>query len=376
MKWWLRLLLDPQAGELAGGGGTPSSAGASDDPATFGEDDGTNNPGATETSGGTEDPAVSGATSAASGQVQQAAGWQSIRDVARSQGFQAAGQFQDDAAFLTHLLQQAQRAQQSDFHARLGQQLAPHASQIQGYLQQQAQAQPNPQAPKPWEAPEFDERWLQLVDRDPATGIYVAKPGADPAYAQKVNAFAEWKQKYDRNPAAVLNAMVEERARTIADERFDARYAERERQSAINSIVSQNAEWMYARDATGNLARDYMGQPQLSPVGAMYVKQLQAVKQAGVTDPRMQDRLAKQLVQAEHYAMQQQQNPGNPQNPQRQAATNAPPVNPGQAQPPSQRRVNPGATEPSATGKTLSDMLRESLAAEGVTDDDISRSIG
>ena len=304
--------------------------------------------------------------------------WQSIRDVANSRGYQHAGQFQDDAAFLDHLLQQANQARQSDFYARLGQQMAPHASRIQQFLQQGQQPQQTQQAqPQPWEAPEFDEKWLNLVERDPATGIYVAKPGADPQFAAKVNAFATWKANYDRNPAAVLNGMVEARAKAIAAETVREQLAVQGREQTVRSIVAENSQWLYQRDQAGQPVRDYLGQPMLTPVGTRYMHHLQQIKGMGVTDPRHQDALAKQAVQAEHYAAQAQAQAARDGqgNPQSRAATNNPNINPIQTAPPTQRRNHPHDTPESVAGKSLNDMMREALNAEGVTDQDIYNSI-
>src|SRR5262249_15122584 len=148
-------------------------------------------------------------------QAQQQAQWQSIRDAAAQYGHVFGPDVQDDQAALVQLLQIARQNRQADYHAQLGRQLLPHADQIRDFLGQQRQAQQAPAAPRPWEAPEFDQRWLALVDRDQATGLYVAKPGVQHEIAAKLNRFVEWKTEFDRNPGAVLNGMVEERARAI-----------------------------------------------------------------------------------------------------------------------------------------------------------------
>jgi hypothetical protein len=62
--------------------------------------------------------------------------------------------------------------------------------------------------------------------------------------------------------------------------------------------------------------------------------------------------------------------------PQTQRVANRPNVNPLQALPLNQRRKTPGATEPTVTGKTLSELLCEDMAAEGISDADIAASVG
>lgn len=301
--------------------------------------------------------------------------WQSIRDAATALGYQFAPNVADDRAALVHLIQQANGNRQADYYAQLGRQLAPQAPAIQQYLQAQ-HAPAAPTAPPAWEAPEFDERWAGLVDRDPTTGIYVAKQGVPHEIATKVNKYVEWKANYDRNPAAVINGMVQAQARAIAKETFDTQFAQQQRQSTVNQIAQDNSAWFYQQDANGQRAINPVTNQYIpSPVGARYLHHLGQVQQMGVTDPRQQDALAKNLVrgevamqaQATAYAATQQA-----ANPQTNQAITRPNVNPLQAQPPTQRRQNPSATEPSATGMSLQEMLRADLAAEGVTDADFA----
>jgi hypothetical protein len=306
-----------------------------------------------------------------------AAQWQSIREAAAAQGFNFDGTVTDDRTALNFLLQQAQRGRQENVYAQLGRQLAPHSGQIQQYLAQQSQPQAATPARQPWEAPEFDERWAGLVTQDPGTGLYTSNQGVPHEIAQKVNAYVEWKKNYDRNPAAVINGMVEARSRAIAAETFREQFAAQQRETTIGSIVQENAAWMYQLDAGGQRLRDYQGQYIPTPTGAAYIAQLQNVQRMGVVDPRMQDKLAKDLVrgqlaqQAQQQAWAAAQQAGNPQTQQAVAQPNR---NPLQALPPNQRRVTPGATEPSTKGQSLAEMLRAELAAEGVTDQDVYNS--
>lgn len=315
---------------------------------------------------------------AQTGQAQPPADqWQSFRDVAASQyGYQFPAGVQDDAAALRHLIQQAGAARQSDFYSQLGRSLAPHAQGVQQYLQTQQQQQAAPQARQPWEAPEFDQRWAGLVEQDPGTGIYVAKQGVPHEIAQKVNAYVEWKTNFDKNPAAVINGMVEARSKAIAQETFREQFATHQRQATIGSIVEQNASWLYAQDQAGQrIVNQATGQYVPSPLGARYIHHVDSLRRAGVTDPRQQDLLAKNLVQGEaalHAYQQGQAAAGQAANPQTAQAVGRPPVNPGQALTPQQRQVTPGATEPTGTGLSLAEMLRQGMAAEGVTDADFA----
>jgi hypothetical protein len=372
-----RILLDSETGEFAGGGGgtttttpvetaTPVTEPSTDTSAQLGSDTPAD-PGGTPTVDPTTTTPAAGATPGND--------WQSIREAARAYGYDPGQQFGDDRQFLIHLLQQAQNNRQADFYARLGQQIAPHAQQFQTYLQQQ-QAPAQPQGPQPWEAPEFDERWVNLVDRDPATGVFLAKPGVPAEIAQKVNAYADWKAKFDRNPAQVINGMVEQRAKAIAADVVREQLQAQTREQTIGQIVAENRSWIYQLDAQGAPTINPMtGQPVVTPTGARYLHHLQAVRSMGVTDPRHQDSLAKNLVRAEFAAAQQAGNQAaatQAANPQTRQAATMPNLNPLQAQPPAQRRTNPAATEPSPAGKSLRELLQEDFAAEGVTDADFA----
>ena len=141
--------------------------------------------------------------------------WTSIREAARQAGFDFGHGVDNDEAALNMLLQRAQASRQQSMYEQLGRQLAPQAERIQQFVRSQQQPAAAP-ARKPWEAPEFDERWGALVERDPATGLFFAKPGTPPEIAAKVNEFVEWKSKLDQNPAAVLNEMVKAQAQEIA----------------------------------------------------------------------------------------------------------------------------------------------------------------
>lgn len=293
-----------------------------------------------------------------------------IRQVAQQFGLDVS-QFADDGSFFNHLLQQAGQNRQADYYAQLGRQLAPHAQGIQGYFAQQQQQQAAPQAAPSWQAPEFDERWAALVERDPATGIYLPRPGAPPEVAAKVNAYVEWKKKFDLNPASVLNGMVESRASEIARQQVAEQFAVHNRNQAISEIASANTPWLYQRDAAGRqVTNPVTGQRAVTPVGAAYLSNLQVLQRSGVTDPRTQDQLAQQLTRAQFAQGGGQQTPAAQF--QQQQATNAPNQNPLQALAGLERANTPGATEPSATGMGLSEMLRQAMAANGVTDNDFA----
>lgn len=298
---------------------------------------------------------------------------QTIREAAARYGLDLSNLPDDHAAFV-HLVRQAQAASQNDYYTSLGRQLAPRYRDIQGYLEQQrARAQPA-NAPLPFEAPEFDERWLNLVERDERTGAFKALPGVNPEFAERVQKYADWMQGFNRDPMSLIRQAIEHHATEIARKVFSEQHGQVVQTQTIQSIIEQNASWIYQADEQGRRYTDAQGNFLPTPEGARYVAHVRALAQAGVRDPRQQDAMARQLVSADIYAAQAQraQQAQLAANPQSRAAVARPPVNPGQATDPGRRQVVPGATEPATAGRSLADLLREEMAAEGITDADFA----
>lgn len=379
-----RLLLDPLA-ESGGGGVAPAAPVETPDiePVNGGPERGdmtlVETPAATQgqaTPVPSQQRAVATDPNIAAGQAQPqapAAAWRGILDVGRERGFQFDPTVTNDQQALDYLLRQAGQVRQQDAYAQLGQQLAPHTAKIQQYLRQQGQpAQPATPTRQPWEAPEFDKRWGSLVDQDPTTGLYTSKQGVPHEIAQKVNAYVEWKDKYDANPAAVLNQMVEAKATEIAQRIYQQQSGVQQREASINQIVQENHSWLYQRGPDGNVVTDYQGRPMPTPHGAAYIQQLQVVRNMGVTDPRQQNQLAIQLVRGQlaEAAANAQHAPGGAQIPPTHLQAQ-PNVNPLQALSGQQRAATPGATDPSTAGMSLREIMMAEMRREGVTDADI-----
>jgi hypothetical protein len=368
--------MDPEQVTPAAGGGEPaqptlnSTAGLSQSDLSAPPDPtGGSAAALAEGGAGTPGTAPAGATTAA----EQA---MSIRDAANYYGLDLSN-YQDDAQAFAHLVQMARQAQQRNFYAELGQQVAPHAEAVQQYLReyQQRQQAAQPAKRQPWEAPEFDERWLQLVDRDQATGRYVPKPGVSPLLADKVNDYADhldrWTSSLARNPMEALSPIIEQVATKLIETRFGAHQATLEAQQ----IIQGNEAWLYATDANGRRLLGPDGRYQPSPLGARYYTHLQTLQWAGVKDARTLDTLAKQLLSAEIAQGQAQAAAGQQQAAGAQAVQQLgrPQINPGQAVSPSRRPIVPGATDPDAEGLSLSEQMRRAMAEEGITDADFQQ---
>ncbi len=293
-------------------------------------------------------------------QAQQAQ-WRSIRDAAQQYGYDLS-QYQDDSAALAHLVEAARRSKEANYYAQLGQAIAPHYQQLQAFMQQQSQPK---QAERPaWQPPEFDQRWLALVERDSATGVFLAKPGVNPAIADRVNEYVQWSDRFSQNPTQIIEPLVADRVKAEVQEAVRAQVAEMQRQQAVNQIVQRNSEWLYQHNG-GVPVRDPQGRPIPTPAGAAYIQAVESLARAGVSDPQMQDALARQIAIGAIASQQTKQQPATPA-----AAQASPNVNPLQAIPASARQAVAGATEPVTTGRSLQELLRAELAAAGVTDAD------
>ncbi len=210
---------------------------------------------------------------------------QTIREAAAFYGLDLS-QFEDDSQAFAHLVQQAQQARQANYYAQLGQQIAPHYAQVQQYLQQQ-QAQAQPKAERPaWEAPEFDERWMSLVDKDPNTGVYVAKLGVNTAFAEKVQAYADHVDKgtttLARSPMDAPAPLIESVAQKLIEDRFGKAQETHQAQQ----IIAESESWLYATDAQGRRLVSADGKHMASPLGARDYTHIPTFQQAGVKDAR------------------------------------------------------------------------------------------
>ncbi len=293
-----------------------------------------------------------------------------IREAALAYGLDLSS-FQDDSQAWAYMVQAAQRGTERNYYAELGQQIAPHYQQIQQFLQQQQPVAAAQEKPPAWKHPEYDQRWMGLVERDPNTGTYRAKPGINPQFAEKVQQYHDsidgWATGIVQDPETSLGPLIRQVAGQLLEERFGAQAVQQEAQA----IYQQNESWLYQTDPAGQRQFDAAGRAVPSALGARYYSHLQTLRQAGVTEPRTLDTLAKNLLQADVLGAQQQQ--AHLQQQQRSvpaAAVAQPNRNTGQALEPVRRDQLPGGSQPSYEGLSLSDRLRRDLEAAGVSDAD------
>lgn len=308
----------------------------------------------------------------------------SIRDAIGQLGYQLPAGIQDDYVALTYLARQAQQAQQlaaaqreQDVFTQLGRQLAPQAQQVSQYLQQQQQ----PAGPKPWEPPPFDERWIPLVQKNEATGLYVANAGVNPDIAAAVNKYVDWQAKFMRDPAATLAPLLDDYKRQAVEAaraEIQQSLAQTQTQASVQRIVAENSRWFYAKDGSGAVVTDPITrQAQPSPVGVQYLSVARALRERGMADPVHIDEVARAILAPQiQAALGVQDVDQAAQQRQAQAGRARPNRNPLQALAAHQGANTPGYTPPDQQGLSFSDRLRRSFVAQGVTDADIANSVG
>lgn len=379
------LLLDPAADDLAGGGATADGANtapALDSTANVSRSDLDAAPSFRDGTDLGVDPAVDAGqanpgdpyTTPARSQAPAQAQTQTIRDAAAAYGLDLS-QYQDDGAAFAHLVNLANQNRQADYYAQLGRQIAPHYQGVTEYLKTQ-QAAPAATERASWQAPEFDERWMALVDKDPSTGMYVAKPGVNPVFAEKVQSYADhlegWTAQLARDPEAALSGLIEK----IATGLYEQRHQQTQQVAQAQSIVSQNESWLYQFDQAGRRMVGQDGRFVPSPAGARYYTHVMTLKNGGISDSKTLDTLAKQLLQADIYAAQGQGQPnqGHPATPP-PAAFNRPNVNASQAVDRTRRPAPPATTTADTRGRSLLEMLRSQISENGITDEDVRQSL-
>ena len=312
--------------------------------------------------------------SAIQSQAQPASDWQSIRDAAARFGYQGLSSFQDDEAALVHLVQQAQRAQQADAYAQLGRAIAPELQQYQEFRKTQS-APGAAAAPPAYAPPPFDQKWMSLVDRDPASGMYYAKPGVNPAVAEAVNKRMDWQEKFTQDPLSVMDQYAQAKLPEIVQREVKQALASYQRDNAVNSILAANDAWLYQRNASGQYAQGPNGRVP-TPEGAAYIQQVRQLQESGVTDPTTQDTLARQLVAGQLALARLQSANGQPAQLHQQAAQYRPNVNPAQARSPLERQQTPGSVEPNGEGLSLRDMMAQAFEQAGYTDQRFQQELG
>lgn len=188
--------------------------------------------------------------------------------------------------------------------------------------QQQPAPAPEPTESPAWQAPEYDQAWLNLVERDDDTGLYVPKqnlalsvPGIG-AIAEKVNTYSKWRQSQsDKLISDPVNTLFDAGLGDQIENLIDQRVGERlENDSAVRTaenFVYDNRNELYLIDPTTQQPRVAAGasgqqEPVLSPWGRAISQAHDHLRANGMTDSASRHEIALQLA-APYYGQGQAQ---------------------------------------------------------------------
>ena len=176
------------------------------------------------------------------------------------------------ARFQQERAEAQQLRQQTQHYAWQLQQLQQQQEQSQRQAQQYQQQQVQQQAAekKAWKAPEYDPRWLALVERN-EKGQLVPVPGADPTLPQKIQNYADWKaqneQKFWADPGGFVHEQLQDRIATMVQEQATQAIQQYHRDREISDWEKANSQWFYGANgqitAEGQMvikyANDFLG---------------------------------------------------------------------------------------------------------------------
>ena len=189
--------------------------------------------------------------------------------------------------------------------------------------------------------PEYDQEWLNLVERDDDTGLYVPKqnlalsvPGVG-AIAEKVNKYSKWRQeqseKLINDPVNTLfDAGLGDQIENIIDQRVSERLDRDTTVRSAEQFVQDNRNELYLIDPTTQQPRVTVGasgrqEPVLSPWGRAISQAHDYLRSNGMTDSSSRHEIALQLA-APYYGQGQAQ--GQSQGQSQGQAPAQPAVNP------------------------------------------------
>ena len=190
----------------------------------------------------------------------------------------------------------------------------------------QAPQQPEPEMalePEMGGKPEFDPNWANLVEPD-ETGRYVVRDeyigSVDQSIADKVNEYAEWRQKrsndlIDDPVNAVIEAGLGDQIDARIRNAISNEISQRNIQQQAQDFIQQNADALYVKNPqTGDFQKDANGNPVLSAAGQALNNAHVTLREQGMYDPVARHQVAMQMVQnqvtqAQLAAMQQPQQP-------------------------------------------------------------------
>lgn len=263
-----------------------------------------------------------------------------------------------------------------------------NAPEFAKWMESQRQAPPTAQPKKAWHAdiwnpPEYDPRWTNMIQRDPATGAVSAAPGVPPDVLVKYQHYEQWRQQhadkltspeFPEYIAPIIRKLVQEEASALMNQQMQGR----DNHSFIEQTLSQNT-WMFEADATGQpITRPTFNQNTgqwehqrvLSQWGHRAADYVREAQRMGMSNARDQWNYAYRLIQGDSAAFQLQQQA-------KAAAPNAPPpLSPREAsndkfladankQPPARGNSVPAPAPKNGKMPRFADLMNEVMAGNG-----------
>lgn len=249
-------------------------------------------------------PAAPGAADApaapAGTPAQPAAQPLSARDYAAQQfGYQQAGQYADDAAFLQALVAGQQSAAQ--YQRRVQELEAERMAWLTRAGQPAAPAAPESADPlAAFKGPAYDPRWLSMVKKD-EQGNIVPLPGVDPTVVPKLMAALQHRQtimeKFADNPMEFIQPLVQQQAKTLLEQHSQSMMGQFQERQQQEQFLSQNASWLFARDSAGNpVMNPQTGGYVPTREGLAFYNHVRRAESLGIKSAKAQEEFARALL--------------------------------------------------------------------------------
>jgi hypothetical protein len=236
-----------------------------------------------------------------------------LREAFSNMGYDTAG-FQDDNQLLEAIQSQTTE------NARLQHQLQ-QSQAVQSQLAQQYEEAGRPQPPPeegPWNPPEFDPRWNQLLTIDESTGRYVPRASAYSVpydIVKKANDYAEhwsnWTQDFRKNPYDTMWKGLQSQVEDLVSQQIEAYQHQQAASTQADQILTRYAPAFYVMDQNGQPQVDPVTrQERLTPLGERLRDHIGEADNLGIQDPVKRQEFALQKLERDlviHQYQQQQQ---------------------------------------------------------------------
>lgn len=179
-----------------------------------------------------------------------------------------------------------------DRYSELGRSVAPHWDEFQKFMQMHGGPQPE-QTRQPeswWQLPEWHEAWNKFLDPETGGVRENAPLEIRNAYEKRQDYIARWAHRLTTDPMGALEPLLRQHSERLLSE-FDQRYERVTKQQAemaeSNSIIAENAHWLFQTGPKGEVLQDDGGQSLFTDAGLIMLDELAKQARAGVRDQRL-----------------------------------------------------------------------------------------